>query len=131
MPHSESEPIIIRKHIWPTRMHQKVMEDSEKLFLLTCPQADVKTALSALLQRPWFIRLWMVQEVAVAKKVHLLFGRFCLGWQELKDFVFINKYERLGYSGLELISHSDEVQTIVHARALVNFEVMSKIFSSV
>ena len=124
---SASEAVIIRNHFWLTRMHQKIMRNPEKLLLLMWPEADVKTALSALLQHRWFTRVWMVQEVALARKVHLLLGQVCLGWHELKTFVFTTRDARLTGSFLELISHSDEVRTDVHARALGNIEQMSRI----
>ncbi|KAM3086079.1 hypothetical protein ACMFMG_000216 [Clarireedia jacksonii] len=51
-----------------------------------------QAAVTALLQRPWFRRIWVLQEIAAAKHVHIMCGTaeiagysLCLGIDSLKD----------------------------------------------
>ncbi|KAF2704690.1 HET-domain-containing protein, partial [Pleomassaria siparia CBS 279.74] len=53
----------------------------------------VKEAVLALLLRPWFRRIWILQEVAAARHVSIICGSmeidgyaFCLGVEQLKEF---------------------------------------------
>ncbi|KAF1960420.1 HET-domain-containing protein, partial [Byssothecium circinans] len=53
----------------------------------------IRQAVLALLQRPWFRRIWILQEVAAARHVLIMCGSkkidgyvFCLGIDSLKDF---------------------------------------------
>ena len=39
--------------------------------------------LAELFCKPWFNRIWVVQEVALAKSVHIVFGRICMNWNTL------------------------------------------------
>ncbi|KAH7389214.1 hypothetical protein BKA64DRAFT_680061 [Cadophora sp. MPI-SDFR-AT-0126] len=47
-------------------------------------------ALNALLMRPWFHRVWIVQEVARARKVHVLCGEYRFSWHVITDYVMYN-----------------------------------------
>ena len=44
-------------------------------------------ALSALLYRPWFGRMWIIQEVAIAANASLVCGQMVISWQAFFDFV--------------------------------------------
>ncbi|KAH8600659.1 heterokaryon incompatibility protein-domain-containing protein, partial [Bisporella sp. PMI_857] len=40
-------------------------------------------ALSRLLSHPYWHRVWIIQEIAMAKKVHILYGSTYLSWEQL------------------------------------------------
>ncbi|KAI1336694.1 HET-domain-containing protein [Xylariaceae sp. FL0016] len=42
-------------------------------------------AFAKLLQRPWFGRVWVIQEVAMATEANVLCGRASIGWEDLMD----------------------------------------------
>jgi hypothetical protein len=42
-------------------------------------------ALNDFMQRPWFSRLWIVQEVTSAREIHVLCGEFHINWRKLYD----------------------------------------------
>ncbi len=44
-------------------------------------------ALSTLLQNDWFARIWIVQEVAVARDLSMLYGTEQIMWQDLRDII--------------------------------------------
>ncbi|TPX07446.1 uncharacterized protein E0L32_002084 [Thyridium curvatum] len=46
-------------------------------------RAECRVALLQLLTRPWFGRLWVVQEFFLASRVALLLGRECFDWKSL------------------------------------------------
>jgi hypothetical protein len=35
--------------------------------------------------RPWFFRLWIVQEVVLARRIHVLIGEDCQPWESLVE----------------------------------------------
>ncbi|OCK86316.1 HET-domain-containing protein, partial [Lepidopterella palustris CBS 459.81] len=43
---------------------------------------DVWRALSTLLQRPWFYRAWIVQEVSVSRHIQILCGTSIISWED-------------------------------------------------
>lgn len=45
-------------------------------------------ACRSILARPWFLRAWIVQEVGLAKQVHVLCGRFSMDWHTLVQACF-------------------------------------------
>jgi Heterokaryon incompatibility protein (HET) len=45
------------------------------------------SCLAKLFCKPWFNRIWIVQEVAFAKSVHMLFGRVCMDWDTLAQAI--------------------------------------------
>lgn len=51
----------------------------------TSPQ--VRNSLAALFARPYWSRLWIIQEVVLARKVELLCGSLKLKWSKVRDFV--------------------------------------------
>jgi hypothetical protein len=53
-------------------------------------------ALHDLLQHPWFRRVWVVQEVVVAKKVTICYGQQCIPWPEF--------YEKWGFLSGPIVS---------------------------
>jgi hypothetical protein len=48
-----------------------------------------RNAILELMQRPWFSRLWVIQEIAMAKKATLHCGRDSMAWQDFEDAVAI------------------------------------------
>ena len=44
-------------------------------------------ALSVFLRNEWFNRLWIVQEAALARQLHLLYGEVYLDWEILNQSV--------------------------------------------
>jgi hypothetical protein len=54
----------------------------------TPPSPAVWNALKALLNAPWFYRLWILQEVALAKAVEFLYGSHSIQWDLLHDYFY-------------------------------------------
>jgi hypothetical protein len=50
-------------------------------------QSGPVLALNQLMQRPWFGRLWIVQEVTSAKEILILCGKFDIPWRKFYDGV--------------------------------------------
>lgn len=46
------------------------------------------TALEKILKSPWFLRLWIVQEAALAREITCLFGHHTIDWNELDDALY-------------------------------------------
>ena len=58
------------------------------------PSHGIWSALGSLMMRPWFRRLWTLQEVVLPKIVQVLCGRKTITWETLEDFVvIIRRYE--------------------------------------
>ena len=51
-------------------------------------------AVSALLSRPWFGRMWVLQEYATAREAVVLCGRDAISWRELSQFISLMQAER-------------------------------------
>ncbi|KAF4968331.1 hypothetical protein FSARC_4277 [Fusarium sarcochroum] len=71
--------------------------------------------LRTLLERPWFRRLWVLQEVAHGRKVILMAGRQTVGWD-----LFARSVQRLYRSGLILDESSEKAQ--IGAAAVIEME---------
>jgi hypothetical protein len=48
---------------------------------------DAYRVVGRLLGHPWFSRIWIVQEVAVSKEIHVMTCGMCLNWFSLASFV--------------------------------------------
>jgi hypothetical protein len=66
----------------------KLMPDGDP----TSPTKDEIDALFALLARPWFCRMWVIQEVMLAKKVLITSGDQAIGWDEFAAGLWIAMY---------------------------------------
>ena len=51
-------------------------------------------AMQSLLSRPWFSRMWIIQEVVMSSNVIMMLGKFCFPWRLLIDSV--SAYVELG-----------------------------------
>ncbi|KAL5313158.1 hypothetical protein ACEPPN_018891 [Leptodophora sp. 'Broadleaf-Isolate-01'] len=51
-------------------------------YMFAEPEVAVRL-LGEFLSHPWFERIWIVQEVAAGKKVHIMYNGFCLDWDYL------------------------------------------------
>lgn len=65
---------------------REIFDDSEK-FIKVCAGGDAAdsrwTALAKLFQHQWFERLWVQQEIVVAKRVKVLGLTYCIPWEYL------------------------------------------------
>jgi len=62
-------------HIWPPReLYKKLVDERDSPSWL---------ALIELFNHPWFSRVWVIQEVAVASKVRLIYGGWVIHWDML------------------------------------------------
>ncbi|KAM7206457.1 Heterokaryon incompatibility protein (HET) domain containing protein [Naviculisporaceae sp. PSN 640] len=59
-----------------------------------------------LIGRPWFYRVWIIQEVSVASKVEVWCGNVQVPWDELVDAVEIITKRNPGISGVILYDHA-------------------------
>ncbi|KAH7142835.1 heterokaryon incompatibility protein-domain-containing protein [Dactylonectria estremocensis] len=59
------------------------------------PERDEVTALKILFQRPWFHRVWVLQEITFAKKATVVCGNQELDWQGLLTFYHWNISSKL------------------------------------
>ncbi len=46
-------------------------------------EKDAFVAVGKLFSHPWFERIWIVQEVAAGKTVHVMYHGICMGWEDL------------------------------------------------
>ena len=53
------------------------------------PVSAPRTALRELLRRPWFQRLWILQEVVVGKKLEMVCGSLKFGWDSLIEATLV------------------------------------------
>lgn len=70
------------------------------LISLPTPLVDVE-GVQAFFARNWFQRLWVIQEVVLAKSIWFFCGGFTFYWQELAKLseVYENRVQLLGWSG--------------------------------
>ncbi|KAF5000633.1 hypothetical protein FDECE_11170 [Fusarium decemcellulare] len=74
------------------------------------PTATDLDSLGVLLERPWFRRLWILQEVALAKRVTVMAGHGCISWE-----TFASLIHRVHRSGASQKDFSASAQTSVNA----------------
>ena len=76
------------------------IEDFSRLSLPE-PGSNAWSHLKEFLDRPWFRRVWVMQEVVLQRNVEILCGRACLRWDDLETFAYcMVKYDMeqfLGY----------------------------------
>ncbi|SCO50303.1 related to heterokaryon incompatibility protein het-6 [Fusarium fujikuroi] len=81
------------------------------------------TALQRLFSRPWFLRVWIIQEVMVAQEVHIIYGDHYLSWKMVADVM------QGFYNGPleQLLSNSLEDSAIYSPQALATVSQMRQI----
>ncbi|KAL9077872.1 MAG: hypothetical protein Q9157_003203 [Trypethelium eluteriae] len=50
------------------------------------------------LRRPWFRRVWIIQEVALAPKVRVQCGKSLISWHQLMEYISLVHYRRLQFN---------------------------------
>ncbi|KAH7310126.1 heterokaryon incompatibility protein-domain-containing protein [Rhexocercosporidium sp. MPI-PUGE-AT-0058] len=74
----------------PLRNAKGVIELSDKTFVsagLPPLSATIWSSAAEFLSRPWFRRLWIIQEVVLARKVLFTCGDRCIGFETLHEFL--------------------------------------------
>ena len=81
--------------------HQRTLEDREVIDL-GLPRKGHSTwhSIGRLLHRPWFSRLWPLQEITFAKDFFFCCGTATLDWPTLRDFVHQVQRTRLIFHGV-------------------------------
>ncbi|KXH69268.1 hypothetical protein CSAL01_12495 [Colletotrichum salicis] len=71
----------------------------------------------SVLQRPWFLRVWVLQEVVVSRKVSIQCGHRRIPWNDFCNVVLLNPryHDRCGYS-MQAIERVDIVRDMFKAR---------------
>ena len=75
-------------------------------------------AVSTLLNRSWFQRVWVIQEVAMASEALIVCGRYTCDWESISRLVrFLRKHSISGYIGM-----STTVRVMVNMRIQIQEE---------
>jgi hypothetical protein len=95
-PESRSDTLAIRKMIRVLSFPQNLNIISTTVLLSSVFEREEEgyIAIAKLLQHPWFERIWVVQEVAVGKRVHVMYHGTCIDWEVLACAA-----KRLGHDG--------------------------------
>jgi hypothetical protein len=100
---------------------RRYMELDEKLLerrMSAAHQRRYWGAIYSLFSRPWFQRVWVIQELAVCREAIMMCGTYSINWDEVEEAHYIS--ERLFAESLErLISEHDhwkkqELEDLVH-----------------
>lgn len=67
--------------------------------VLSSFEENVEAALIEFFARPWFVRSWIIQEVTLARDLHVVCGSDKLSWERLYDAV--RKYEAYARDSVE------------------------------
>lgn len=97
-----------------TLMHEQVGErvDAEKLVL---------DAIRRLISRPWFSRLWVVQELALAKRAIIRIGDFNFPWEPFESFIqWLPDHKADVTSHPQLVNAARTVAKMARSRAFPN-----------
>ena len=62
------------------------------------PQHPAWEAMNSLLSRPWFSRMWIIQEVVLSPDVFIMLGGYEMGWDSVSKSVFV--YTEFGLIGV-------------------------------
>jgi hypothetical protein len=90
--------------------HEDSVEPAE--FGLPGYDSPAWTALEKILKSPWFLRLWIVQEAALAREIACLFGSHVIDWDELDNLLL---YAR----SLQEVRGKDGSRSPIHGGTLV------------
>ena len=88
-------------------------EDFERLFL---PASDSPKwqALGKLMRRPWFQRVWIIQEVVLSQQIIVMCGTRCISWADLALFSFCmidNDFEQYLYSHGNTVGNDEDSES--------------------
>ncbi|KAK1765883.1 heterokaryon incompatibility protein-domain-containing protein, partial [Phialemonium atrogriseum] len=88
------------------------------------PMGPQWLALSDFFLNPWFTRMWIVQEVALSKELHLLYGDVCMDWDVVRQSlsILMGKHMMGNFPQMDGSFFSKERQRIF--RGLCNVDVM-------
>lgn len=129
--HEAPDALSLRAHLLWTRTVQAMTSNPKYIQDMTSRTAPTKTAVHRFLESRYFTRIWMVQEVALARQVHIFYGSVCLGWGEIEDFVTLAQDPLHLTSHLEVVGRYGDVNLIQRSRALNNVQYMSALRASV
>ncbi|OAK97710.1 HET-domain-containing protein [Phaeosphaeriaceae sp. SRC1lsM3a] len=59
----------------------------EQIGMKELAEKDVIAAITSIITRPWFSRLWVVQELALSMKATIRIGTFTFPWQPFESFI--------------------------------------------
>ena len=88
-------------------------EDFERLFL---PASDSPKwqDLGKLMRRPWFQRVWIIQEVVLSQQIIVMCGTRCISWADLALFSFCmvdNDFEQYLYSQESSVGKDEDLES--------------------
>jgi len=93
-PENPRDILAIRKMIKVLDFPQLFVSTTALLANIFDREEEAFFAIAKLLEHPWFERIWVVQEVAMGRKVHVMYQGNCIDWD-----VFMNATKRLGHDG--------------------------------
>jgi hypothetical protein len=93
-PENPRDTLSIRKIIKVLDHPQLFVSTTALLAMIFEKEEEAFLAIAKVLEHPWFERMWVVQEVAMGKKVHIMCQGNCIDWD-----IFINATKRLGHDG--------------------------------
>jgi hypothetical protein len=116
----------VRNYFLWLRYIQTLGFDPEDTIFAGIPYDQTARALQSFLEQRWFRRVWMVQEVALAQQILLLYGSTCFAWWELDRFVsLVMEPRHLALHGPIMSDRSGSI-IMKHTRSLGNIRTMSK-----
>ncbi|KAH7161856.1 heterokaryon incompatibility protein-domain-containing protein [Dactylonectria macrodidyma] len=71
--------------VWPAYIHQGVNPGQGLNGIPNAFESTVWTAIRQIFSRAWWMRLWVYQEVMLARSITLLCGQVSLDWEELAN----------------------------------------------
>jgi hypothetical protein len=103
-PESRKDTHIVRKMIRALNWPETIMSTTALLPSLFGDEKEAFIAVGKLFSHPWFERIWVVQEVAAGKIVHVMYHGICIDWE-----VLVAAANRLGHNTelkIRLLSHN-------------------------
>ncbi|KAN0098890.1 Heterokaryon incompatibility protein (HET) domain containing protein [Hyaloscypha variabilis] len=82
-PQSRKDTRIVRKMIRALTGSESIVPTTAILENLFSDEKDAFIAVGKLFSHSWFERIWIVQEVAAGKKVHVMYHGICIEWEVL------------------------------------------------
>ena len=82
-PESRKDTRITRKMIRALNWPEIIRSTTQLLPTLFGNEKDAFVAVGKLFSHPWFERIWIVQEVAAGKTVHVMYHGICMEWEIL------------------------------------------------
>ena len=99
-PESRKDTHIVRKMIRALNWPEIIISTTALLPSLFGNEKEAFIAVGKLFSHPWFERIWIVQEVAAGKIVHVMYHGICIDWE-----VLVAAANRLG--------HNTELKTLL------------------